>query len=190
MFRPLDHTTVRWRPVEGDGLEHLTLASHPAHGSGIRISSVVIGARGGSSYGVRYTIDCDAHWTTMALTLTTTTGHGLTLRSDGLGHWQDGDGRGLPDLDGCIDVDLEGTPVTNTLPIRRLALRPQDGSRGLDMLYIPFDTFAPRRDRQLYTCLSEGRLYRYEAADRSFSADLPLDPDGLVLDYPTLFTRV
>ena len=61
------------------------------------------------------------------------------------------------------------------------------------MLYVPFDTFEPLRDSQHYTCLSEGmtndRLYRYEAADRSFSADLPLDEDGLVLDYPTLFIR-
>jgi hypothetical protein len=58
------------------------------------------------------------------------------------------------------------------------------------MLYIPFDTFEPLVDEQRYTCLEQRRIYRYEAVDRSFAADLPVDEDGLVLDYPTLFTRV
>ncbi|SES33428.1 putative glycolipid-binding domain-containing protein [Rhizobium sp. NFR03] len=193
MFRPLQQMTARWRPLDGEGLEHLTLMPLSGPRPGIRIESVVIGARGGSAYGLRYTIDCDPHWTTTALTLDTTTGIRLSLISDGLGHWQDDDGHALPAFDGCIDVDLAGTPFTNTLPIRRLALRPEDGTRSLDMLYVPFDTFEPLRDSQHYTCLSEGmtndRLYRYEAADRSFTADLSLDEDGLVLDYPTLFIR-
>ena len=34
------------------------------------------------------------------------------------------------------------------------------------------------------------RLYRYEAADRSFTADLTVDEDGLVIDYPGLFARL
>jgi hypothetical protein len=38
--------------------------------------------------------------------------------------------------------------------------------------------------------LQPGRLYRYQALDRSFSADLSVDGDGLVIDYPTLFERV
>jgi uncharacterized protein len=45
-------------------------------------------------------------------------------------------------------------------------------------------------DEQRYTCLKRHSLYRYEAVDRSFSADLPVDPDGLVTDYPGLFERV
>jgi hypothetical protein len=189
MFRPLQQTTVRWRPLEGDGLEHLTVMPVSAPQPGIRIESVVIGARGGTTYGVRYTIDCDPHWTTTALTLKTTSGLDLSFVSDGLGHWQDHDGHALPAFDGCMDVDLAGTPFTNTLPMRRLALRPADGTRSLDMLYISFDTFEPVRNGQFYTCLAEDRLYRYASADRSFTADLPLDEDGLVIDYPTLFTR-
>lgn len=190
MFPPLEQRTVRWRPIDGEGLEHLTAMPLSGPTPGIRIRSVVIGARGDTPYGVSYDIDCDAHWTVTALSLSTTQGHRLFLQSDGLGHWQDGDGHALHAFDGCIDVDLAGTPFTNTLPIRRLALRPEDGTRSLDMVYIPFDTFEPVRDSQHYTCLSEDRLYRYAAADRSFTADLPLDGDGFVLDYPTLFTRI
>ena len=31
------------------------------------------------------------------------------------------DGAPRPDLDGCVDVDIAATPLTNTFPIRRLA---------------------------------------------------------------------
>jgi hypothetical protein len=41
-----------------------------------------------------------------------------------------------------------------------------------------------------YRCLQPGRLFRYQALDRSFAADLSVDEDGLVIDYPTLFERV
>jgi hypothetical protein len=58
------------------------------------------------------------------------------------------------------------------------------------MAYIPFDTFRPTIDEQRYRCLDPGRLYRYEAVDRSFAADLSVDEDGLVTDYPGLFTRL
>lgn len=120
----------------------------------------------------------------------TVDGRGLRLLSDGEGRWRDEDGRPLPRFDGCIDIDLAGTPFTNTLPIRRLGLARQSGTARLTMLYVPFDTFEPVIDGQRYTCLVEDRLYRYEAEDRSFAADLPVDEDGLVTDYPSLFERL
>ncbi len=41
----------------------------------------------------------------------------LSLRSDGAGRWSDDRGRPLPELDGCIDVDISVSPFTNTLPV-------------------------------------------------------------------------
>jgi len=188
MFRALSPTTVRWRPLEGEGLEHLTIA--PVDSAGIRASSVLIGERGGRPYGVRYIVDCDPHWIVLAFTIETTEGQRLSLMSDGKGHCRDADGSALPAFDGCIDIDLAGTPFTNTLPIRRLGLKPEDGTAKLTMLYVPFDTFEPFPDGQTYTCLEEDGLYRYEAEDRSFTVELPVDEDGLVADYPTLFQRL
>ncbi|MEK1927285.1 MAG: putative glycolipid-binding domain-containing protein [Rhizobium giardinii] len=188
MFRALSPTTARWRPLEGEGLEHLTLS--PVDGVGIRATSVLIGERGGRPYGVRYVIDCDPQWTVLAFTIETTEGQRLSLTSDARGHWRDADGTALTAFDGCIDIDLAGTPFTNTLPIRRLGLTPKDGTVKFTMLYVPFDTFEPFPDGQNYTCLAQDRLYRYEAEDRSFIAELPVDEDGLVTDYPTLFLRL
>ena len=186
-FRTLDSRSVRWRPAQGGGLEHLTV--RPENGT-IVARSTVIGARGGTPYGVSYTIVCDTGWRVRSLALATTDDRRLQLSSDGNGHWSDQGGRALPQFDGCIDVDLAGTPFTNTLPIRRLDLGAGREPVSMFMVYVPFDTFAPTIDGQSYRCLQPGRLYRYQALDRSFSADLSVDGDGLVIDYPTLFERV
>jgi hypothetical protein len=191
MFRALSSTTVRWRPPEGEGLEHLTIRPLDASiGAAIRAESVLIGERGGAAYGVRYRIDCDAGWRVTSFVVETTDGRRLHLLSDGGGHWRTAKGVALPHFDGCIDIDLAGTPFTNTLPIRRLSLTRASGTAKLKMLYVPFDSFEPTVDGQHYTCLEDGKLYRYEAEDRSFTADLPVDEDGLVIDYPTLFQRL
>ncbi|APG85784.1 DNA-binding response regulator [Sinorhizobium americanum CCGM7] len=191
MFWALSSTTVRWRPLEGEGLEHLTLSqTETADGAVIRAVSVLIGNRGGASYGVRYRIDCDETWLVRKLMVDTTDGRSLHLRSDHPGQWATARGAALPEFDGCIDIDLAGTPFTNTLPIRRLNLTRASGTVKLKMLYVPFDSFEPTVDGQHYTCIEDGKLYRYQAEDRSFTADLPVDEDGLVIDYPTLFQRL
>jgi hypothetical protein len=186
-FPPLATRSVRWRPHAGTGLEHLGLTRE---GDRVVADSVVIGERDGRRYGVRYRLVCDSGWRATRLDLETTDGRSLHLRSEAAGAWTDADGRLLPALDGCVDIDLAGTPFTNTLPIRRLDPSPRDGTIELTMVYVPFDTFVPVTDGQLYRCLEPMALYRYEAADRTFAADLPVDRDGLVLDYPTLFERV
>lgn len=186
-FRPLTERVVRWAPVEGDGLEHLTVT---AQGESIVASSVVIGQRGGRAYGAQYRIVCDAAWRVRQVDLRCTDRRNLHLRSDGQGHWRNSDGVELRALDGCMDVDLAGTPFTNTLPIRRLALRPERGAVELTMLYVRFDDFLPVADGQIYSCVEWGKRYSYAAADGSFTAELPVDEDGLVLDYPGLFRRV
>ncbi|MBB4185989.1 putative glycolipid-binding domain-containing protein [Sinorhizobium terangae] len=191
MFRALSPTTVRWRPLEGEGLEHLTLTSTDTpDGAVIRAVGVLIGNRGGVPYGVRYRVDCDETWLVRKLIVDTTDGRSLHLRSDAPGKWATARGAALPKFDGCIDIDLAGTPFTNTLPIRRLGLTRRSGTVRLKMLYVPFNTFEPIVDGQHYTCLDDFKLYRYEAEDRSFAADLPVDEDGLVIDYPTLFQRL
>ena len=169
------------------GLEHLDLA--PEDGA-IVADGVVIGSRGGVPYGTRYRLVCDAGWVTRRLDIAATDGRGLALRADGAGNWSDGDGRALPELDGAIDIDLAGSPFTNTPPIRRLARLAEGEAVEFRMAYIPFDTFRPTIDEQRYRCREPGRLYHYEAIDRSFAADLPVDEDGLVTDYPGLFTRL
>jgi hypothetical protein len=42
---------------------------------------------------------------------------------------------------------------------------------------------------QRYTCL-EPQLYRYESVESGYTANLKVDTDGLVLEYPEAWRRV
>jgi hypothetical protein len=67
MFRPLRQTHARWRPLEGEGLEHLTIGPiETSSGATIRAGGTVIGDRGGKPYGVRYRIDCLPDWSVLS----------------------------------------------------------------------------------------------------------------------------
>lgn len=188
MFPPLTLKTVRWRPLEGEGLEHLTVR---AINGGIRVESAVIGEREPSiPYGVHYRVDLDTAWHVRSFLVEVTTGQRIAMTSDGQGHWRSEDGTPLPAFDGCIDIDLAGSPFTNTLPIRRLNLAKGEKSPLLTMVYVPFDTFQPFADGQFYTCLAADARYLFEEEDGTFTAELPVDADGFVTDYPTLFARL
>jgi hypothetical protein len=119
----------------------------------------------------------------------------LHVSADESGHWHDLiGGRPIPDLDGCLDVDIGVTPSTNCLPIRRLSLALQQ-SQDIVVAYVPLPgqvdgPFLPRRAGQRYTCLMPQRRYRYEGLFRAFVAELDVDDDGLVLDYPETFRRL
>ena len=186
-FRPPHPVAARWRPLESAGVEHLDL--RPVDG-GIEARSVVIGDRGGVPYGVTYRVSLRPDWTVARLDLSTTDGRSLVLVADGAGDWTDGAGVAIDALAGCIDIDLAGSPFTNTLPIRRDPRLAGGEPVRYRMAYIPFDTFRPTVDEQIYTAVEPGRVYRYEAADRSFTAVLTVDEDGLVTDYPGLFARL
>jgi len=181
-----------WSQWDGPGLEHLSLH---AGESGIETDGVVVGEEDGAYFRARYMIHCDPRWRTRELIVDPLDGSDpLHLRYDGEGGWRDASGRALPELRGCIDVDLSVTPFTNILPIRRLDLREGESSE-IPVVYVNVPAMELGASRQRYTCLerSPGRgLYRHddEGLFRGFTADLPVDGDGLVLDYPGIFRRI
>lgn len=181
---PIPDRTVRWQAWEGDGLEHCRIGQT---GAGILAEAAVIGERGGTPYGLAYRVVCQADWRVREVDVAMAGGARLRLRADGKGHWIDGEGEPLPTLDGCIDVDIAATPFTNSLPIRRLELN-RDASADIRVAYVPLPSLEPEAVAQRYTRLGESR-YLYEGLFRSFSAELAVDADGLVIDYPGTFRR-
>ena len=179
--------TIRWSVWDGceAGLEHVDV--RPADG-GLDISSVVIGREDGTEFGLFYRLKLDAFWRTRDALLRTTAGHVLHLESDGQGHWHE-NGKDQPILQGCIDIDIQATPITNTLPIRRLDLETGE-SMEIRLCYISMPELIVSAAAQRYTALDAGSLYRFESLEDGFTADLPVDEDGFVLDYPGLFKRL
>jgi uncharacterized protein len=178
--------TIRWSAWDGPetGMEHTDV--RPADG-GLNIAGVVIGESDGSRFGLAYRIRLDATWHTREAHLRTTSGQTLHLESDGHGHWQ-ANGVAQPDLQGCIDIDIQATPLTNTLPIRRLDFK-QGERLDLRLCYIAVPELTFSVAEQCYTAL-DSSLYRFESLENGFTADLPVDEDGFVRDYPGLFRRM
>ena len=181
---------VMWAPWEGPGLEHLRLVTS---GSGVVANGLVIGLEAGRPFRIGYEIRCDGRWRVREVRAAAPDlGRPvLDLLADGNGRWKRRGGEPVPELDGCIDVDISATPFTNTLPIRRLGLKPGE-SADVDVAYIRVPELLVGPERQRYGCLEEqadGGLYRFEALPSGFTAELPVDAEGLVIDYPGLFRQ-
>ena len=180
---------VMWRAWDGPGLGHLRLA---VRDSGAVADGVVLGVADGRPFRLAYEVRCDAHWRVRyARVGVPGEPPRVELLSDGEGSWTGPDGRALPHLEGCGYVDVSETPFTNTLPIRRLGLSPGE-SAEIAVAYLDGIELQPWPEPQRYTCIEkrEGSgLYRFLSLDGGFTADLPVDDDGLVVDYPGLFKR-
>ena len=177
---------LRWASEEGDGIEHLAFG--PCE-NGFAAESALVGQRYGNAYGLYYKVHCDEQWRTRFAWLKVVGGGELELHGDGDGHWRNGHGDWLSEVEGCIDIDIAATPFTNTLPIRRLQLA--EGERKpISVAFISTPDLQVTRAEQAYSCIGLNREYRYEGIFRNFAANLTVDNDGLVIDYPTLFTRL
>ncbi len=184
---------VMWVPWTGAGSEHLALAWDEV---GVRADGVVVGMEDSVPFRIRYEVRCDARWRVREVKVASLVSGGASVRlfANGEGRWSTSDGEPVPALDGCVDVDISATPFTNTLPIRRLDLEPGE-SEKIKVVYIAVPEIDVENVYQRYTCLERGPnggLYRYEDEGlfSGFVADLPVDADGLVLDYPGIFKRV
>ncbi len=187
---------VMWSAWEGPGLEHLRLA---VSDEGIVANGLVIGVEGGRAFRVGYEVRCDERWRVREVRLgPPDLGPPVVdLLADGGGRWTTRGGDPVPELEGCVDVDISATPFTNTLPIRRLGLE-YGGTAELDVAYVEVPGLLTRPDAQRYVRLGErieGGLYRFEtppgeALPSGFAAELLVNVDGLVIDYPGLFRRV
>jgi hypothetical protein len=182
---------VMWVPWEGPGLEHLRLVT--SDNGGVVASGLVIGLEAGRPFRIGYEIRCDGLWRVREVRVGAPDLKQpvLDLLSDGEGHWKRRGGEAMPELDGCIDVDISATPFTNTLPISRLGLKPGE-SEELAVVYVRVPELLVGPERQRYGCLearADGGRYRFEALPSGFTAELPVDAEGLVFDYPGLFRR-
>jgi hypothetical protein len=89
-------------------------------------------------------------------------------------------------LSAALDVDLAYSPLTNTLPVRRLALRP-GAEHAVEVAWVLLPSLEVVSSTQTYAGLDGGRV-RFTSG--SFTADIDLDPEGYVTHYPGLAERV
>jgi hypothetical protein len=94
-------------------------------------------------------------------------------------------------LDGALDCDLGLSPLTNTMPILRHGLHREPGAADLTLAWVSVPDLAVHASQQRYEHVrttATGAVVRFSSG--SFTADLTVDADGFVVDYPDLAHRV
>ncbi len=145
----------------------------------------------GRPWAVRYEIGVDALWRTRTADVwlwNADRASRVSLRHDGAGRWTV-NGAPAAHLDGCMDVDLESSACTNTLPVHRLAQF--HGRRQAPAAYVRVDGGVERLEQSYQWAVDGegGPAYDYEAPRFEFSARLEYDRCGLVLRYPGIAER-
>jgi uncharacterized protein len=172
---------------------------------GLRASGIQLGAEP-APFRVDYRLEAPRDYITRELELTAIAegwSRRLLLTHDGAGTWaaevsDDGNVPGgpwegdLPDLSGALDIDIQNSPLTNTMPIRRGGFQ-ASGAGDFVMAFVTLPVLRVEVSPQRYEHISssgDGSLVRYISRDGDFTADLELDRDGLLIDYPRLARRV
>jgi hypothetical protein len=96
-------------------------------------------------------------------------------------------------LGGALDCDLGLSPVTNIPPILRHDLLSGGGPVELTAAWVSVPDLGVQPDGQRYTFLradQDRRVVRFDAIDGTFAADITLDRNGIVLDYPGIARRL
>lgn len=169
--------TVFFRPVPG----------------GYRIDGSTTAVEDGRAWAVGYRIETDDAWVTRRARVTglsESARRHVLLEHDGLGGWRQ-DGRPAPHLDGCPDVDLESSAMTNTLPVHRMRL-PVGARAAVHSAYVRALDLAVERLEQEYARLTDDgthQRYEYVAPRFDFSCRLVYDETGLVTEYPGIAVR-
>jgi uncharacterized protein len=158
------------------------------------------------AYRVDYRLECPDDYVTRELELTATAEgwrRRLLLTHDGDGGWRaevddEGEVPGgpwdgeLPGLSEARDIDIENSPLTNTMPILRHAFQ-HGGERDFLMAFVTLPALRVEASPQRYEHVRAGdggSVVRYLSRDGDFTAELELDADGLLVFYPRLARRV
>ena len=184
--------TAAWRhEVSREGHEVVFFRTVPG---GIRLDGCTAAVEEGHAWVVRYQILVDDKWQTRSARVSARSRsgeHEVRVQADGLGRWLI-DGAAAKHLDGCIDIDLESSACTNTLPIHRLSLAVGDAGES-PAVYLRALDLGTERLEQRYQRVDDDttrRRFHYSAPRFDYDGYLVYDSHGLVLHYPGIATRI
>jgi uncharacterized protein len=191
--------TVLWQGIQSPGSEWCTLEREP---EGWRFRGIVLAEVATVPVLVQYAVALASDWSTRVVEIVMRSGDAsepreLTLTVAPDQRWQiarvPSPNPAMPQDDlqallGLVDVDLGFSPVTNTLPIRRL--NPAIGEAvAVTAAWVRFPELTIEPLPQRYIRLAE-RRYRYESAGGAFVAEIEVDDLGLVTAYEGGWQRI
>ena len=197
---------LAWAGMDGLRLEAARVV---LGGRSMRASGSLVSARqeGAEPYSASYSLATDENGVVQRLTVRTIRAQGeqyvsLTRSEEGI--WlvdrvDHGGGTMRTHLGGAVDVDLAFCVLFNALPVRRLGLHraaqqdltQQDLTQydDLPMAFVSLPGLEVSCVRQTYRTVAVGDTTAVNIASDLFEAELTVDADGLVLEYPGLARR-
>jgi uncharacterized protein len=179
--------TILWQSEDSPSLEYFRFIPQS---DGFVLHGDIILFLEGQPTRVTYQVGCDAQWRTNHVMIhqeRSGTVEQLPLGVSDEQTWHQS-GNEVSLARGLYDVDLEITPATNILPIRRLNLK-EGESRETAALWVRFPSLTLERLEQRYTRISPN-LYHYESPSIGFETQLEVDEDGLIVRYHGLWRRL
>lgn len=179
--------SVLWRSVEWPGHESARLIEQDD--SWLLQGAAAFGSEGRSCC-LDYAITCSKTWSTQRARVHGWVGEqaidiDIVVTPDQQWYLN---GKLAESVSGCIDIDLNFSPSTNLLPIRRLDLGIGDEA-PVRAAWLRFPSFALEPLDQIYA-RTDAAMYRYRSVASGFTAQLRVSPNGLVLDYEGLWERI
>ena len=181
------HQTILWRRLDMPGHEFCRCEGRKA---AWHLSGVAVFAHGGQPCRLAYTVACNGAWHTVSTTVSGWVGDrpvAVEIAVDARHCWRLND-VDCPSVSGCTDIDLNFSPSTNLLPIRRLDLGVGQEAR-VRAAWLRFPGFSLEPLEQRYRRLDES-TYRYTSAGGRFTAELAVNAAGFVTRYPGFFEAV
>jgi hypothetical protein len=179
----INHSML-WRRIDQPGHEACRLSQAESEW---RLEGTAVFSSSRRSCQLSYVVACDSNWNTRSGTVAGWVGDDrvqLEILVDTDNCWRL-NGIEQPAVTGCCDLDLNFSPSTNLLPIRRLNLRPKQRAE-VKAAWLRFPTFDLEPLHQVYTRLDQF-TYRYSSDGGEFVAELAVNEVGFVTDYAGLW---
>lgn len=173
--------SILWRRLDRPGHEAARLE---AAETGYRLAGTAAFLHEGRPAKLDYDVSVDRYWRTVSARVSGWIGDravDVDIAVEHGGRWRM-NGADVPGVGGAIDLDLNFSPSTNLLPIRRLALE-VGAEASVRSAWLRFPGFELEPLDQVYRRVSES-AYRYESAGGRFVAELAVDAFGFVTRYP------
>ncbi|MGH3979362.1 MAG: putative glycolipid-binding domain-containing protein [Pseudonocardiaceae bacterium] len=187
-------TMLTWAGVGASRLEAVRVV---LGGRGMRATGSMVAAAVGDlpAFSASYTLATDEAGVMSRLSVRTIRASGeqhvaLNRSEEGIWLVDHGSGAARTDFDGALDVDLAYSPLFNALPVRRLGLHRAESEHDLPIVFVALPTLEVELVRQTYRTVSLGEQPVVSFGSEAFHADLTVDTEGLVLDYPGLARRL
>jgi hypothetical protein len=173
--------SILWRRLDRAGHEFARVL---AQGADWQLSGTAVFVNEQQPCRLDYLVVCDRGWQTRSGRVVGWVGDAridVDVAVDSARRWRL-NGKLTLAVEGCIDLDLNFSPSTNLLPIRRLNLA-IGHEAPVRAAWLRFPSFTLELLDQRYRRTTR-TTYRYESGGGSFVADLEVNPDGLVTRYP------